>query len=130
MIANSLNTALLWGEVTACVARKIRYLDEPVLRTVSGISTTTHVNLQGYKLRVEDLQKLADAPEDRCFFYMGHDTDNPPVGRVTKTEIRELKDGEFGLWNEIVLFNEEAVRLVVEKGQTGLSIGFRESNGG
>ncbi len=105
------------------MARKIRYIDETSVGTVSGNVTTTLVNRLGYKLKRRDLEQILEGTADRPFFYVGHDIDEPPVGKVVKAEIRQLEDGEYGLWEEIELFDEEVARNIQKHG--GVSIGLR-----
>ncbi len=105
------------------MARKIRYIDEKAVGTVSGNVTTTHVNLLGYKLKRRDLERILEGTAERPYFYVGHDIDEPPVGKVITAEIRRLEDGEYGLWEEIELFDEEVARDIQKHG--GVSIGLR-----
>lgn len=98
-------------------------MDETVVGTASGFATTTHVNLLGYKLTKNNLEEGAAQSSGRPFFYMGHDTDDPPVGKIVKSEVRELGDGEYGLWVEIQLYDEIAVEAIKLHG--GISIGLR-----
>ncbi len=104
------------------MARRIRYLDETVVGTVSGLATTTHVNRQGYRLSrrhiVEGARQCLGLP-----FHVGHDTETPPIGKIVKSEVRELEDGEYGLWIEIELYDEEAMKGIRLHG--GISIAGR-----
>ena len=104
------------------MARRVRYLDEPVVGTVSGFGTTTHRNRLGYKLMKEQLEQWARQPPGLPF-HVGHDVDNPPVGKIVRSEVRELPDGECGLWIEIEMYDEKVMRAMKKQG--GPSVGLR-----
>jgi len=103
--------------------RKIEFLDERIVDTVSGYASTTHLNNLGYKLTRRQLQQMSRNAPKRPFFYVGHDTDNPPIGKVVKAEVRRLEDGEYGLWVKIEVYDEAGLQAI--KRNRGLSIGLR-----
>ncbi len=103
--------------------REIHYLDETVAGTASGYASTTHLNTLGYKLTRGQLERWSRNAPKRPFVYVGHDTDNPPVGKVVKSEVRELDDGEYGLWIEIDVYDEAALQTIRQN--RGLSIALR-----
>ncbi len=104
------------------MTRRIRYLDQTVVGTVSGFATTTHVNRLGYKLTKEQIEEGARQSLGMPF-HVGHDTENPPIGKIVRSEARELEDGEYGLWVEIDLYDEKAMEGINLHG--GLSIAGR-----
>ena len=106
--------------------RQVRYVDETVVGTLSGNMTTTHLNLQGYKLGRRALEDSLETLQGRrMFFFIGHDNDEPPIGKITRAEVRQLEDGEYALWAEVELWDEAALEEINESEERGLSIAFR-----
>jgi len=103
--------------------RGVRYLDETVVGIVTGYATTTHLNRLGYKLTKKQVERGSRHALERPFVYAEHDTDDPPGGKVVKSEVRKLDNGEYGLWVEIEVYNEAALQTM--KRNRGLSIGLR-----
>lgn len=105
------------------MSRRIRYADEKVVESFSGFATTTHVNLLGYRLTKDQLEEGARQAPTRPFLYVGHDTDNLPIGKIVKAEVRRLEDGEYGLWIEVRVYDKSAAEGMRVHG--GLSVGLR-----
>jgi hypothetical protein len=77
------------------------------MRTVKGISATTHVDSQGDKITVAALMKTAEDTNAAYYpFGVNHDPRIAPVGRLVKSRVVPRDGGEAALEFEAEVFEE------------------------
>jgi len=95
--------------------------------SVGGISeylTSTHRDLHGDKLTIKALISAKKALEDMPFMFNEHDISKPPIGILKSSEIKKLEDGEYGLYAEHEIFDQEILEEIKNGKKGGFSISF------
>ena len=90
-------------------------------KIVKGFITTTHVDEFGTKLTLDNLKAMMNMLDEMPFVSQEHDPTKPLVCKVIKKEIRELDNGEFGIWARLEVFDEEAIKLLEDGTLKGFS---------
>ena len=93
-----------------------------VVGTINGYAATTTPDKYGEILfNKEGLERLQKGVLEKPFVYLEHDVSRPPVGKITKAKVVNLRD-YFALEVEIEIYDENALRMVKEGSLKGLSI--------
>ena len=84
---------------------------------IRGIMSTTHVDKHNEKVNREGLLKAAEQinqSEITMWINWNHQSTLPPIGKVEKAWVEQLEDGEFGLYFEGELFEENGKYTIIE----------------
>ncbi|MFM9328998.1 hypothetical protein [Paenibacillus mesotrionivorans] len=75
---------------------------------------TTHVDGHGMQMSKEVLDQAAAQINGPIVPGMGieHDITIPPIGKFVKAEVRQLPDGEYGVYGEFLLFDPEMTQKI------------------
>lgn len=82
---------------------------------------TTHVDGHGMRMSKEALDQAAAQINGPIVPGMGieHDITLPPIGKLVKAEVRQLPDGEFGVFGEYLLYDPENTKeILLPNGET------------
>lgn len=97
---------------------------------MSGVLASTSVDSVGDQLTVDHLTLILNKHEDNPFLYDGHDMSNPPIGKITKMEIKEIKPGIYGLIGHIDVYYDKVIEEVKSGQKAAFSISTKgEWNG-
>lgn len=85
--------------------------------------STTHVDKHGMRMSKEALDNAAEQINGPFVPGMGieHDILIPPIGKIVKASVKQLTDGEYGLFGEFLLFNsEDSVEITLPNGENAM----------
>jgi hypothetical protein len=94
-----------------------------VMRIIRTVMATTHVDRHNERLPLEALQSLKEHVDGAYLpFIFNHDPRCPPMGRVVRSEVTSLADGEHALEGEVEVF-ESGDSLVFDESRLGAPLG-------
>lgn len=81
---------------------------------ITQIMATTHLDRHNQRFTKEALEDMVNQINDSSALGVTfeHDLTLPFFGKVTKTYLKQLPDGEYGVVGEFLLFNQEEVQEV------------------
>ena len=95
-------------------------------KIVECFLATTHRDAFGTKLTLDSLKNLMKTFDKRSFGTYEHDP-TKIVSKILYIEIREMKDGEFGIWARLEIFDEKVIQLTENGILKGFSIAAHQN---
>ena len=81
---------------------------------ITQVMATTHLDRHNQRFSIEALEVMVNQINDSSALGMTieHDLTIPFFGKVTKAYLKQLPDGEYGVFGEFILFNQEEAQEV------------------
>ncbi|WP_019912427.1 hypothetical protein [Paenibacillus sp. HW567] len=91
--------------------------------TIQRLLATTHVDRHGMVMSKEALDQTAAQINGPVAVGIGieHDITLPPIGKLVKSEVRQLPDGEYGVYGEYLLYDpNETKKISLPNGESAI----------
>lgn len=88
-------------------------MNRRIVGFVEGFLATTGTDRYGRSFEIDDIISLRDNVESRPWLFMGAETGEPPAGRVTRVEVREI-GSIIGLWGRVEFYQASALKITSE----------------